>query len=160
MLGRAMLSGSLILCALGATATGPMPEYATGWAKDPWKHEGGIIGKRAGARPRDPQPACPVQPAPRHHRGEHYAIPSGACMTGVVIVPTRSYGNAIRVKLIDGCNEFPITVAPGQSFVLPFAKGWRSDCAYLVGDGCDVSDDFVAWGITDNGPIGFACVRR
>lgn len=158
MLGRAMLSGSLIFCAMGATATGPLPEYATGCAKDPWRDAGGIGGKRAGSRP-EPAPSHRYPPIIDGRRPHRYAIPSGACITGVVIVPTRGCGESINVRLVDGRREFPITVAPGQSFVLPFAKGWHSDgCAYLVGDGCRAADDFVAWGITDDGPISFACV--
>lgn len=161
MWGRAVLSGSMILCAMGTVATAPLPEYTTGWAKDPWRDAGGIGGKRVGSRPAEPSPSHRHPPVIDTRHVHQYAIPSGACITGVVIVPTRSYGESIRVKLIDGRNEFPMTVSPGQSFVLPFAKGWHSDgCAYLIGDGCHASDDFTAWGITDNGPIAFACVRR
>jgi hypothetical protein len=122
MLRRAMLCGSVVLCALSAMATGENPSYSDTWAR--------IF---------------------REHSTKEYAIPSGRCYTGVVIVPSRSSGSQ-RFTFNDGHCDFPVVVEGGQSFVLPFAKGWRPDChASLTGDLCD--GDFEVWAITDDGPM-------
>jgi hypothetical protein len=144
MFRRAILSGSVVLCALTAMATGEKPDYSAGWAKDPWDKVGGsrpVIGNYR-----------PPLPRSRHeHEVKEFAIPSGRCYTGVVIVPARSSGSQ-RFTFFDGRCEFPAVVEGGQSFVIPFAKGWRPDCtARVSGALCD--GDFEAWAITDDGPV-------
>jgi hypothetical protein len=157
MLRRAMLCGSVVLCALSAMATGENPSYSDTWAREPWNRGGG--GGSGGVGNGDGGKVIgnyrpPVRPGPpifREHSTKEYAIPSGRCYTGVVIVPSRSSGSQ-RFTFNDGHCDFPVVVEGGQSFVLPFAKGWRPDChASLTGDLCD--GDFEVWAITDDGPM-------
>ncbi len=142
---RVILSGSVIFCALTAMATAQDPKVSVGWAKDPWNDV---------QRTRRPELPRPTPPGSRHRADvKEYAIPSGPglCYTGIVIVPCSDYGT-LRLRFSDGHRQFPVTVQGGQTFVLPFASGWRPDCtATISGDLCD--GDFEAWAITERGPM-------
>lgn len=150
---RAVLSGSVVLCALSAMATGENPEVSVSWARDPYD---AAQHNRGWERPR---PVIPPIGRPRSDIKE-YAIPSGGgrCYTGIVIVPA-AYGGSQRFRFNDGHSDFPITVQAGQTFVLPFASGWRPDCpASISGDLCD--GDFEAWAITERGPVRLELCRN
>lgn len=95
--------------------------------------------------------------APPRHAALEYAIPSGRCYTGLVIVPAVT-GGVQRVTLCTDRGDFPILLEPGKTFILPFEEGWRpAREARLYG--AEYGAGFEAWAITTDGPMTLVCTH-
>lgn len=164
MFRRRLLSGSVFLCALGSVAV----VAASAGGGDPVGVKSQVAEVNSGLVKQiyDDQDAFRRKPPVgggswgwgRREDVKEFRIPSGHCYTAIVIVPAKSSGSQ-RLRMAGDRDEFPITVQGGQTFTLPFAKGWRPDCTMTIcGDLCE--GDFEAWGIAEDGPVSFPCVRR
>jgi hypothetical protein len=120
-------------------------------------------------------PVPPIAPS-GGPRGEWNTVflPPGT-YTAIVIATTAKDRRWV-VTLRTAKGVFPITVAPGETTVVPFTGGWRVNAAdqarleskYVPFE--DISErtpvdgnenvSLGAWGITDQGPVNFAPPRR
>lgn len=168
MFRRRLLGGSVFFCALGAVAV--MAASAGGGDPVGIKSQVAEVSSGLVKQIYDDQDAFRRKPPigggggvggggwGRREDVKEFRIPSNHCYTAIMIVPAKSSGSQ-RLRMVGDRDEFPITVQGGQTYTLPFIKGWRPDCAMTI-CGDLYEGDFEVWGIAEDGPVAFPCTRR